>query len=394
MTWLEPSQDAVEETLRRALDAARARTGDEIARRRVWTRIAEPALPGRRHPWLTRVMVVGTLAAGAAGAALVWPHSIARDRPVPPVSVLPPAPGPVAVPPTTTVTPSQPRMAILDGPKVVRTRARQRARLRLPGNAEADLEPNSVLKVDRSQRASIDRGRVSLAVPKQPPGQHFTIGAGPYTISVLGTKFHVRVAGKSVGVEVDEGVVEVWRNGHKVRVEPGESFTSAPDREVQRPARRVAVREAPRTLLRPTPPLAMPSTGPFREVQAALAEGHPQRALEILEVAARGDGPEAENAAYEVGWVLRDRMVRPRQAVAAWNRYRARFPRGLLRAETDVSVLETLLMMGDTHTALGEARAFLERHPGSERREEIAQVIRGLQAESAVPSESGDPSSR
>src|SRR3954469_16013867 len=157
MSWLEPSQDAVEETLRRALDAARARTGDEIARRRVWTRIAEPALPGRRHPWLTRVVVVGTLAAGAAGAVLVWPRSIARERPVPPVAVLPPAPGQVAVPPTTTVTPSQPRMAILDGPKVVRTRARQRARLRLPGNAEADLEPNSVLKVDRSQRASIDR---------------------------------------------------------------------------------------------------------------------------------------------------------------------------------------------------------------------------------------------
>ena len=49
------------------------------------------------------------------------------------------------------------------------------------------------------------------------------------------------------------------------------------------------------------------------------AKANPQRALEILENAAGGDGLEAENAAYEVGWILRDRLLRPQQAVAAWS---------------------------------------------------------------------------
>jgi hypothetical protein len=263
------------------------------------------------------------------------------------------------------------------------------------GNAEVELEPNSVLTVDRRQRASIDRGRASLAVEHQPPGRHFSIGAGPCLISVLGTKFHVRVAGKNVGVDVDEGTVEVWSHGRKYTVGPGDSWTSPG------PGARLAMREpaqtkAPTPRLRPSPPPVMPDSGLFREAQTALAGGHPQQALDILEVAARGQGPEAENAAYEVGWLLRDRLVRPRQALAAWDRYRTRFPRGLLRAETDLSVLETMLMLGDATGALAEAKAFLALHPTNERRAEITRVVRALRGQPAegpepqqAPGESG-----
>jgi hypothetical protein len=399
MRWLEPAQDAFETTLREALDAAAARTGDEIARRRIWTRIAIPGRPLRGRSWLTRLALAGTLAAATAGAVLVWPRSTGPEHPFVNLPVAPPAPAPPVRPELRE--PSALGRRIVMEPTIVRTKARQKARLLLAGNAEADLEPNSVLSVDRTLHASVDRGRVSLAVPKQPPGKRFTIGAGPYTISVLGTKFHVRVAGKSVGVDVDEGVVEVWQGNRRVRVEPGEPWTSPAERRAGARAQdHLAARDfSTRPLLRPSRPPVMPSTGPFRDVQAALAEGHPQRALEILEVATRGDGPEAENAAYEVGWILRDRLVRPRQALSAWNRYRARFPHGLLRAETDLSVIETLLMLGETTPALKEAQDFLQRHRGNERQGEIAQLVSVLQGGPAAPTaaaqhEAGDPGPR
>jgi hypothetical protein len=389
MRWLEPSQDAVEEALRQALDAAQARTGDEIARRRVWTRIAEPHRPFRGAPWLTRLAVLGTLGAAAAGGVLVWPASTGHEQPIDAVAAAPPLLAPVARSEAREPQ-ALPRAPLIEGPRVLRPKARRSVRL-VGSNAQVDLEANSILSVDRRQRASIERGRVSLAVPHQPEGRHFSIGAGPCVISVLGTKFHVRVAGKNVGVDVDEGVVEVWSEGRKYTVGPGHSWTS-PVSSV-RGWRHLAVRETatpkgPTPTLRPSPPPVMPDSGPFREVQAALAEGHPQRALEILEVASRGEGPEAENAAYEVGWLLRDRLVRPRQALAAWDRYRARFPRGLLRAETDLSVLETMLMLGDATGALAEAKAFLDRHPASERRAEITRVVRALRGE---PTETPPP---
>jgi hypothetical protein len=391
MRWLEPSHDAVEDALRQALDAAQLRTGDEIARRRSWVRIAEPGRPFSGHSWLTRLALLGTLAAGATGAILVslWPRSTGHEQAIEVVATPTPDPAPIV-----RAEPREPQALVLrapiliEGPKVLRPTARRSVRL-AGSNAQVDLEPNSILTVDRRQRASIERGRVSLAVPHQPQGKHFSIGAGPCRISVLGTKFHVRVAGKNVGVDVDEGVVEVWSGGHKYTVGAGDSWTS-PAANVD--ARRVAIRDTgpktPTPTLRPSPPPMMPNSGPFREAQAALAQGRPQRALEILEVASRGDGPAAENAAYEVGWLLRDRLVRPRQALTAWDRYRTRFPRGLLRAETDLSVLETRLMLGDATGALVEAKAFLERHPSSERRGEITRVVRALRGE---PSETPPP---
>jgi outer membrane protein assembly factor BamD (BamD/ComL family) len=71
---------------------------------------------------------------------------------------------------------------------------------------------------------------------------------------------------------------------------------------------------------------------------------------------------------------LRDRLHRPREAVSAWNRYRSRFPRGLLRAEADLSVIETLASMDERVAALAEAEAFLARHPASERRAEVERL--------------------
>jgi FecR protein len=371
MKWLESPQNGAESFLRQALDEAAFRTGDEIARRRLWTRLSTPLGALRVRPWLMRTAMTTALVAGTAGALLVWPRSVSIE-PIPEHRTAPVA--------KTSPEPREPtalaRVPLLDGPKIVRTKARERARLRLWGGTEADLEPNSTLVVDDKHRPAIERGRVSLAVPRQEKGHHFELGAGPYKISVLGTRFHVRVAGDSVGVDVDEGVVEVWHNQRVVRVEAGEAWTSPST------PRHSARKLPPRRVASAAPPPGWSSApAEYHAYRAALAEGHPQKAVEILESVARGEGPAAENAAYEVGKVLRDNLSRPRQALSAWKRYRARFPRGVLRVEVDLYVLETLGMLDDRAAALGEAQDFLARYPDSERRAEISRLVERLRQE-------------
>jgi hypothetical protein len=390
MKWLDEPKDGVESVLRDALDEAAVRTGDEIAHRRIWTRISSPDMlpPGR--PWVARIAVLGVLAAGGAGGVLVWPDARPLD---PPVAVLP-APATVLSQLDGGPLPVIVREPLLEGPTTRRSDARNRTYLRLAGNTEVDLEPSSVFSLDRQNRPSIDKGRVSLSVPRQKPGHHFTLSAGPYMISVLGTRFQVRVAGDSVGVDVEEGVVEVSRGARRVRVEAGEAWTSPSGITARSHVTRARERLAAVVPAEPVPPAPPPGSAAaeqLRQAHQALAEGHPQKALEILEVLARGMGPTAENAAYEVGKILRYDLKRPRQALSAWYRYRARFPYGMLRAETDISIVDALLVVGDKNGALTEANSFLARYPDNERRGELTKIVQQLRGDSVSHREPGFP---
>jgi tetratricopeptide (TPR) repeat protein len=112
--------------------------------------------------------------------------------------------------------------------------------------------------------------------------------------------------------------------------------------------------------------------------RAALASGDAPRALQLYRALAQGTGPSAENASYEIGKVLNEKLGQPANAVAAWRRYRSANPDGMLRAEADVSIIETLARIGDTDEALSEANDFLRRRPDSERRAEIARLAGDL----------------
>jgi tetratricopeptide (TPR) repeat protein len=112
--------------------------------------------------------------------------------------------------------------------------------------------------------------------------------------------------------------------------------------------------------------------------RSALSAGDAPRALQIYRALALKTGPGAENAAYEVGKVLNERMGQPGSAVTAWRRYRADYPEGMLRVEADVSIIETLARTGASDEALGEANDFLRRRPDSERRAEIARLAGDL----------------
>lgn len=379
MKWLEHNEaDDTERWLGKTLKAAQQRTGDEVARRRVWARIEDlPSgkdLPVRRARSLALPALTGALVAVGV-VAVLWmvpatrpTHSpVAAKRVAPAVAS---ASQPVSLAPqvASQVSPATP----------VRTGRGEKARVALVGGAGVELDANSVLSWDAERRPSVERGQARFEVPHQAPGTRFAVSAGPYVISVVGTKFHVGVGDDRVSVEVEQGVVEVWRGTRSVRLVEGDSW-AGPIRGLASPT--VERRPAAGTSVRRTSPVDSPAraeNGPasveLTEARMALSEGRPEDALAMLTHCAKGVGPAAENAAYEMGRVLRDGLHRPRAALAAWVTYRTRFPGGLLRAEADLSILETLAKVGDKAAALSEAQVFLARYPNSERRDEVARL--------------------
>jgi len=114
------------------------------------------------------------------------------------------------------------------------------------------------------------------------------------------------------------------------------------------------------------------------QARAARLAGEPRKALALYRTLAQRGGPTAENAEYEIARVLRDGLHQPADAVAAWRAYRAQHPRGLLRVESDISIIETLLAMSEKSAALAEAQEFVRRFPDGERRGEIGAMAADL----------------
>ena len=373
--WTGHESDAVTAELGRALDEARERLPDDVTLRRMWARAAQveggsatddldvPVRRARAPRWLGFVTGMASTAALAVACAVwLWPR-----HPSAPVAVATRA-APAAV-------------ETLLGPTAegtIRTGAGERLALTLAGGAEARLESSSAMKVDRAGRAAVESGEIAFKVPHQTTGHSYVVLAGPYRVVVLGTRFSLRLDdAKRVFVDVQEGVVEVWDHARLARLAPGETWASpeapvadAPSANTKARARAVAV--------------ASPGTAATNvddteaAAQAALAANEPTRALALYRVLVQHGGPASENAAYEIGKILRDRMGQPASAVAAWRRYRADHPNGLLRVEADVSIIETLVHAGDPSGALAEASDFVRNHPDSERRAEIARVAGDL----------------
>jgi transmembrane sensor len=421
MTWLENPQDEAERLLRDGLDLAARRTGDEITHRRVWARVAEALLESEPRVSGRLVLVSASVAIAvlAVAGVIAYPYlgsrspgTLANNRTIAPAPI--PTTAPTAAPAKEPDLFAQEEAERAPG-NVIRTHKGERARVALGGGAVADLEENSAVTWDKQHRPAIQRGTASLSVPRQPPGWRFSVTAGPYVVTVVGTRFTVDVGSRSVGVEVKEGVVEVWRGTHSTRLVAGDSWhgpthpedsttqpssagPSARSTETAEPSERpraavtVAATVAP---LMSSKPLA-PTTRGLKDAELAMQSGDVSRAVEILNKAAGGSGPAAENAAYELARVTRYTLKRPRQAVALWDKYRTRFPSGLLRTEADLSIVDTLSQLGDARAALIEAKAFLSRHPNSERRQEVQQLIVRLRAAEAASetSSSGGSSER
>jgi transmembrane sensor len=390
MKWLEEPHNEAERLLREGLDQAAKRTGDEITHRRVWAKVSE-ALEAPQPRSFGRFIFAGAAAVLLVAAGVVaYPHVRELTRgtvsqpgplsksttgvPTKPEGTSGAAEGPMAG--------AKPQAALIESERVpgnvVRTRTGERARVALGGGAEAELAEDSAITWDDQHRPSVEKGSARLSVPHQPPGWRFSVTAGPYVVTVVGTKFEVHVAMNTVSVEVTEGVVEVGRGSNSTRLVAGDSWHGPlyPEEEHAPPA----AQERPQAMPTPAAKSSIATPRGLQDAQTALQAGDTNKAVEILSRAALGSGPAAENAAYELGRITRYNLNRPRQAVALWDKYRTRFPAGLLRTETDLSIVETLSQMGDVRAALAEADAFLTRHPTSERRLEVLRLAERLRA--------------
>ncbi len=391
MKWLEESHDEAERILREGLDQASMRTGDEITHRRVWAKVSECLEAPQPRSFGRLVFASAAAVVLVAAGVVAYPHlrqlwlgsgsssGLVAKGSMTPAPVLPLAPAAKAEPG------AEPQAALLEVERVpghvVSTRKGEHVRVALGGGAVADLAENSAITWDDQHRPSVEQGSARLSVPHQPPGWRFSVTAGPYVVTVVGTKFEVRVVGRTVGVEVTEGVVEVWRGSHATRLVAGDAWNGPlyPDETPSMQAASLPA-ERPQALVAPAAKPAIPTSRGLQEAQAALQAGDANRAVEILARASQGSGPAAENAAYELARVTRYNLNRPRQAVALWDKYRTRFPSGLLRTETDLSIVDTLSQLGDVRAALAEADAFIARHPSSERRLDVQRLAERLRA--------------
>ena len=270
----------------------------------------------------------------------------------------------------------------------------------LPRGARAELAPRTSIAVDEQGRPELRRGEVRFQVApsaassttghENADGQKFSVRVFSYRVVVAGARFVVKAEAQSISVAVEDGEAEIWNGTHVVRIGSGETWSSdAP------PHARAGVPRAARDKAPALAPAASASDGQAAEqdredlaaARAARAASVPRRALALYERLASRSGPAAENALYEIGGIYHDQLKQPSKAVAAWDRYRTRYPNGLLRAEADLSVIDTLAALetpqdsGAGTRTLNEALSFLKRYPHSERRGEVSRVVGDLYRE-------------
>jgi FecR protein len=362
--WQEALQNDADPALQRLGDGLRAshsRGTDEILQRRVWSRVASPPPQresGRRTGALALLLSTTAIAAGVfwfVGQPVVEPA---------PIAISPSRMAPIAADVEAKVEKPAAPLVVSES---LRTGPGERLGIHLSNGARVDLSPETRFNVRAEAAPELQTGRIGLQVPPQHPDAPFVVMAGPYRVRVVGTRFSIEMNAKQVSVGVTEGVVEVEREGRVVRLRAGQSWSGS-----------IAEPRRPTVAVTPTP------VEFGEQARKALAAGEVNEALRLLSLLSRKDDPAAENAVYESARLVRDRLKQPREAVRIWRSYRTRFPNGMLRAEVDLNIVETLAQLGSRDRALVEAEDFLQRHPDSERRMEVEALAKALRGGSAI----------
>jgi tetratricopeptide (TPR) repeat protein len=101
------------------------------------------------------------------------------------------------------------------------------------------------------------------------------------------------------------------------------------------------------------------------EAQAERLSRRPERALPLLESAARGGGPEAEQAQFQLAQTLGRDLHDPVRAAAAYADAERRFPRGIFAEESAMRRGEALLNAGDTRAGIEALERYLRQFPSA-----------------------------
>lgn len=214
---------------------------------------------------------------------------------------------------------------------------------------------------------SVERGAITAEVEHRPSGAPFLVRTPSAQVKVVGTALWVDFADGATTVEVAHGEVEVTQDARAVRVRGGERWPSSSSRSPSREDLDLLGSSGP-LFARVAPPTVTLSTPFVVRPQRAAApapcntlDGDRQLAC-LQHLAEAGDALHAELALYEIGWRARERGD-ARSALAAWERQRARFPSGVLRAEADASIIEALLNLGERERADRAIDDYLAAHP-------------------------------
>jgi hypothetical protein len=394
---LDDAEDPARQALRRGLDESERFTHSELRQRRVWARVSDPARTFRdtRRAFVRGALVASALTAGA----VVLVQRVQQDGPSGATQL-----AHVDAPSKTTGPQVVPLDVAAPAGTVVETQPGERLVRLLPRGARAELAPRTAMAVDGEGRPELRRGEIRFSVAKAEAkakaqmqmDDRFSVRIASYRVVVAGARFVVKAQAQAITVAVEDGVAEIWNGSHVVRIGSGETWSSeAQDTAGAEPQGTARARTgAPRAARDRTPALAPTAVAASEEdlrdredlaaARAARAASDPRRALALYEQLATHSGPTAENAMYEIGGIYHDQLKQPAKAIAAWDRYRTRFPRGLLRAEADLSVIDTLASLDAAGSSdgglrtLNEALAFLKRYPHSERRGEVARVAGDL----------------
>jgi hypothetical protein len=343
-----PEGDLVRRYLRRPHGASEERS---------WPRLEAALfapLPARRRRPRRRWLAGLAAAVAAAGVWLLVPRWPAVPR-LPPSARAPIESQPPAQAPARPEAAGAP-MAIALGP---RARVIPAGRWTIPGQASLEIGPGGAARAraraGRSPAVSLLRGRIALEVVSRPRTEPFWLTAGPYRFTVVGTAFAVERGPAQVTLRVSEGRVAVSSAGRPLTtVSAGGSWAGA---------------------LSPAPTM---DTGPGPEPDCAvLAAGLPRAAqLPCWRAQAAGAGLRAQNALFHIGRITEEDLREPSVALATFRELRLRFPRGPLRVETDLSIVQLLAATGRPREALEESAALLAQGSGAERAAEL-HLLRG-----------------
>jgi hypothetical protein len=268
---------------------------------------------------------------------------------------------------------------------------------------------------------SLGKGKIDLDVLPRAPGHEFSVRAGRYRFTVLGTSFTVMQTRSRLELLVKEGTVAVWRGERRLTtVHAGQGWatelssdalsgmspvdvvpsavpapvrTDPPSATVSALAPPAAAEPAPLPAASAPPPAPEPKvtvpapvvdpsrgaptmTATLKSCGELAAGKRTASALACYQENARQGGLAGETAQYELARLWRDSLGQPEHALASFKEQRSRFPSGALRIEADLSIIELLPRLGRHAEAMAESEQFLAAHPRAERRGEL-RLLRG-----------------